>query len=97
MDKNPETPLARIVRRRLSPVKVAIRVLQDELDLSGDGRVVLDRTLVEDLIGSLEVFVDDLESDAGVTKTSVVTGNANGGLARPGLVTEKPAARMNQN
>lgn len=95
MEKNPETPLARIVRRRLSPVKVAIRVLQDELDLSGDGRVVLDRTLVEDLIGSLEVFVDDLESDAGVTKNASNSGAANGGVSRPGLVTEKPAARMN--
>lgn len=95
MEKQQETPLARIVRRRLSPVKVAIRVLQDELDLSGDGRVVLDRSLVEDLIGSLELFVDDLESDAGVTKSTSSTNATNGGISRSTLVTEKQANRIN--
>lgn len=94
MEKSQETPLARIVRRRLAPVKVAIRVLQDELDLSGDGRVVLDRALVEDLIGSLELFVDDIEGDAGVTKNTT-SGTINGGIPRSGLVTDKPAPRVN--
>jgi hypothetical protein len=94
MEKQQETPLARIVRRRLAPVKVAVRVLQDELDLSGDGRVVLDRALVEDLIGSLELFVDDIETDAGVTK-SASQNAANGNVNRAALVTEKPASRIN--
>lgn len=94
MEKNPESPLARIVRRRLSPVKVAIRVLQDELDLSGDGRVVLDRALVENLISSMEVFVDDLENDAGVTKISAAANPANGGVQRTPLATEKSPSRI---
>ncbi|MFN0205193.1 MAG: hypothetical protein ACKVS6_02630 [Planctomycetota bacterium] len=95
MEKQQETPLARIVRRRLAPVKVAIRVLQDELDLSGDGRVVLDRSLVEDLIGSFELFVDDIEDDAGVTKSASSTNVTNGGISRSTLVTEKQASRIN--
>lgn len=90
MDKPQEAAITRAVRRRLSPLRVSIRMLQNELDMSGDGRITLDRVLVEDLLTSLELFSEDLESDAGIVKPTAVNGER-----RSNLVPEKPVTRLN--
>jgi hypothetical protein len=100
MDKPQEAAVTRAVRRRLSPLRVSIRMLQSELDISGEGRITLDRTLAEDLLTSLELFAEDLEHDAGIVKTAGVNGaGANvagvGGERRTTIVPEKPVARLN--
>jgi hypothetical protein len=93
MDKPQEATLTRTVRRRLSPVKIAIRMLQNELDMSGEGRVTFERNLAEDLLVSLELFVEDLESDVGVTKPA--TNGALGERRQTSLTPEKPVTRLN--
>jgi hypothetical protein len=90
MEKPQEAAVTRAVRRRLSPLRVSIRMLQDELDMSGEGRITLDRGLVEDLVTALELFAEDLESDAGIVKVSGVNGER-----RTTIVPDKPVARLN--
>jgi hypothetical protein len=95
MDKPQEAAVTRAVRRRLSPLRISIRMLQNELDISGEGRITLDRTLAEDLLTSLELFAADLESDAGIVKAPGVNVGGANGERRTTIVTEKPVARLN--
>ncbi len=96
MEKPQEVALARTISRRLSSVKVAIRMLQDELDLAGEGRVPLERALLENLVCSLELFVEDTEGGLGPIRPVAGAMGTNGGAERrPALVTEKPLPRMN--
>lgn len=90
MDKPQESNVTRAVRRRLSSLRVSLRMLQDELDMSGEGRINLDRALVEDFVTALELFAEDLESDAGIVRPPAVNGER-----RTTLVPEKPVARLN--
>lgn len=92
MEKPQETAAARALRRRLSSVRVAIRMMQDELDMSGEGRITLDRTLAEDLVTSLELFVEDVESDAGVARPAVAPALAE---RRVPVSVDKPVPRLN--
>ncbi|HKE01618.1 MAG TPA: hypothetical protein VKE69_11455 [Planctomycetota bacterium] len=71
MDKLQDTSLTRSVQRRLAPVKVAIRMLRDEIEI-GDGRISLDRALVDGLATTLEMVVDDIEEHVGIPKTTTV-------------------------
>ena len=93
MDKPQEPTLNRSIRRRVSALKVAIRMLQDELDMSGEGRITFERPLVEDLVTSLELYTEDIERDAGIVRQAAMpTGGVNN---RQQISADKPVARMN--
>jgi hypothetical protein len=50
------------VQRRLAPVKVTIGLLYRELDAAkGDRAVAIDRVLLESVISTLELFVEDVD------------------------------------
>ncbi len=53
------------VRRHLSQLKVLTRLLEHELELSKGDEVVLDKTLVENSLDTLEIFVEDCEMSLG--------------------------------
>jgi hypothetical protein len=93
MDKPQEPTLNRSIRRRLSAIKVAVRVIQDELDMSGEGRITIERSLAEDLATSLEVFSEDLERDAGIVRQAPMP--TQGVNNRQTISADKPVARMN--
>ncbi|MBL8693207.1 MAG: hypothetical protein JNJ88_03845 [Planctomycetes bacterium] len=98
MEKLQELAQARLVQRRLSSVKVVLRMLHDELDLSHDQRIVMDRALVENLVSHLELFVEDTESDLGVARAPVPGGvhGANGNAERrTAIVPDKAVPRLN--
>ncbi|MBI5849989.1 MAG: hypothetical protein HZB39_02955 [Planctomycetes bacterium] len=77
MDK-PDTGTTKFVHRHLSQLKVLSRLLEHELDASkGSAEVTLDRELFENLLDTVEIFVEDVERE-------------NGG--RAATVAQKPAA-----
>ncbi|MFO0984093.1 MAG: hypothetical protein U1E76_20630 [Planctomycetota bacterium] len=50
------------VQKRLAPLKVTIGLLYRELDAAkGDRAVAIDRMLLESVISTLELFVDDVD------------------------------------
>jgi hypothetical protein len=77
----------KFVHRHLSQLKVLARLLEHELDASkGSAEVSLDRELFESLLDTVEIFVEDVERDAGV----------RGGVNAAAKPVEKPAVtRLN--
>ena len=78
--------LAKFVGRRLSQLKLLARVLEGQLDSAKGGReVTVDRHLLENILDSLEIYVEDNEGAAGIQR-----GERSKGVA------EKPTvARLN--
>ncbi|MBK8976724.1 MAG: hypothetical protein IPM29_12465 [Planctomycetes bacterium] len=73
------------VRRHLSQLKILTRLVEHELDTSKGQEVTIDRELVESMLDTLEIFVEDLGGESG-------TPRARGAKAAP----EKPAVtRLN--
>ncbi|MCC6782003.1 MAG: hypothetical protein IT457_04095 [Planctomycetes bacterium] len=65
MDKS-DTGTNKFVHRHLSQLKVLSRLLEHELDASkGSAEVTLDRELFENLLDTVEIFVEDVEREHG--------------------------------
>lgn len=62
MDKQIESNISTFAHRRLSHVKLVARLLEHEL-ASGKGTkdVTIERDLVENLLDTLEMFIEDLD------------------------------------
>lgn len=80
MERVHDTHVGKFVSRRMTSVKTALRLLRHELELGGsDGRTVtLDRQVVEDAIGALEMFVDDFQVATGGSAQNPITRETNG-------------------
>lgn len=67
--ENKEVNVGKFVGRHLSQIKVLARLLEHELEAAKGAReVTMDRHLVENVLDSLEIFVDDCETASGVTR-----------------------------
>lgn len=61
--------IGKFVSRHLSQVKLLSRVLETELDAAKGGReVTVDRHLLENVLDTLEIFVEDCEGATGVQR-----------------------------
>ncbi len=87
MEAKSESNVGKFVTRHLAQVKLLARLMEHELDAAKGGReVVLDRHLVENMVDSLEIFIEDCEGASGVGRTE----------RKPIVAGEKPAvARLN--
>ncbi len=54
-----EANVGKFVEKRLAPVKVALRLLNHELDLAQGQEVTLDRHELANVVSTLELFVED--------------------------------------
>ena len=79
--------VGKFVSRHLSQVKILSRVLEHELDAAKGGReVTIDRTLIESVLDTLEIFVEDCETASGIQRSD----------RQKAAVEQKPAvARLN--
>ncbi|GDY01148.1 hypothetical protein LBMAG49_04770 [Planctomycetota bacterium] len=69
MEIKPEISIAKFISRHLSQVKLLSRVLEHELDLAKGAReVTVDRSTIENILDTLEIFVEDCEGAAGVQR-----------------------------
>ena len=68
MEKNDN--IGKFVSRHLSQLKLLSRVLENELDHAKGGReVTIDRTLLENMLDSIEIFTEDCETATGTART----------------------------
>jgi len=66
MEGKNEVNLNKYVGRRLSQVKVLTRLLETELEQAKGGReLTIDRTLVEQVLDVLEIFIEDCDGATG--------------------------------
>lgn len=66
MDNKSEVNVSKFVGRHLSQIKLLSRVLEQELEAAkGNREVAIDRSLVENVLDVLEIFVDDCENVSG--------------------------------
>lgn len=79
-----EVNVQKFVGRHLSQLKVLSRLLEHELETAKGAReVTMDRHLIENILDTLEIFTDDVES-------------VSGGLRERSRAEQKPAvARLN--
>lgn len=85
MEKQADSNIGSFVHRRMSQVKVLARLLEHELSSAKGQDLTLDRNLVENMLDTIEIFIDDFEV-------------ARGGKAREkrGQVESKPTVtRLN--
>lgn len=69
METKPEVNLSKFVGRHLSQLKLLTRVLEHELDAAKGAREVqVDRHLMENMLDTLEIFVDDCEGVSGTSR-----------------------------
>ena len=61
MEKQVDGNIGSFVHRRMSQIKVLSRLLEHEITASKGQDVVFDRGLAENLLDTLEIFVDDFE------------------------------------
>jgi hypothetical protein len=73
---SPEDPMetkdfnaGKFLNRHLSQIKILSRLLEHELDVAKGGReVTIDRHLVENVLDTMEIFVEDTESASGIQR-----------------------------
>src|SRR5262249_58201005 len=66
MENKPEANVGKFVSRHLSQIKLLARVLEHELDVAKGAReVTIDRHTIENVLDTLEIFVEDCEGAAG--------------------------------
>ena len=66
MDGKNEVNLNKYVGRRLSQMKMLMRTLENELEQAKGGReLTLDRSLVEQAVDVLEIFIEDCDGATG--------------------------------
>ena len=69
MENKTEINVGKFVGRHLSQIKILARLLEHELEAAKGGReVTMDRHLVENVLDSLEIFVDDCETAGGAPR-----------------------------
>ena len=69
METKPEVNVGKFVGRHLSQLKILSRLLEHELEAAKGARELqIDRHLVENVLDTLEIFVDDCESATGVSR-----------------------------
>ena len=85
MESKSEVNVGKFVGRHLSQLKILTRLLDHELDAAKGAReITLDRDLIENVIDTLEIFIED-----------VAGGDSSARAAKP-AVAEKPAVtRLN--
>lgn len=85
MEKQVDGNIGSFVQRRMSQLKVLARLMEHEIGAGKGQDVTLDRNLAENLLDTLEIFIDDFEI-------------ARGGKAREkrAVASEKPqVTRLN--
>jgi hypothetical protein len=66
MEGKNEINISKFVGRRLSQVKVLTRLLETELEAAKGGReLTVDRTVVEQVLDVLEIFIEDCDGAIG--------------------------------
>ena len=69
METKPEINVPKFVGRHLSQLKILARLLEHELEAAKGAReVTIDRTLIENVLDTLEIFTDDCESVTGTSR-----------------------------
>jgi hypothetical protein len=64
-----EINVQKFVGRHLSQLKILSRLLEHELEAAKGAReVTVDRHLIENVLDTLEIFTDDVETVSGVTR-----------------------------
>lgn len=88
MDKSTaESSNPTFLRRHLSQLKVLTRLLEHEIDSAKGAEISLDRELVESMLDTLEIFVEDVDGGDTATKS---------GGRRAAATAEKPSVtRLN--
>ena len=61
MEKQVDGNIASFVHRRMSQIKVLSRLLEHEISSAKGQDMTLDRGLVENVLDTLEIFIDDFE------------------------------------
>ena len=61
MEKQADSNIGSFVHRRMSQVKVLARLLEHELSSAKGQDLALDRSLVENVLDTIEIFIDDFE------------------------------------
>ena len=58
-----DTAIGKYVHRHMSQLRILSRLLEHELDASKTGKeVVLDRDLAENVLDTLEIFIEDFDT-----------------------------------
>ena len=66
MEKSPDNA-GKVTHRRLSALKVLSKLMEHELDLGkSDKEVTLNRHLAENMLDTLELFIEDFEEVYGI-------------------------------
>ena len=69
MENKTEVNVGKYVGRHLSQIKILSRLLEHELEAAKGGReVTIDRHLIENVLDTLEIFVDDCETASGAPR-----------------------------
>jgi len=64
-----EINVPKFVGRHLSQLKVLSRLLEHELEAAKGAReITMDRHLIENILDTLEIFTDDVETVSGVSR-----------------------------
>lgn len=64
-----EINVQKFVGRHLSQLKVLSRLLEHELEAAKGAReITMDRHLIENILDTLEIFTDDVETVSGVSR-----------------------------
>lgn len=61
MEKQVDGNIGSFVHRRMSQLKILTRLMEHEIAASKGQDIVLDRSLAENLLDTIEIFVDDFE------------------------------------
>jgi hypothetical protein len=61
MEKQGDGNIGNFVHRRMSQVKVLARLLEHELGQTKGAELAMDRSLAENVLDTLEIFIDDFE------------------------------------
>jgi hypothetical protein len=69
MENKPEGNVSKYVGRHLSQLKLMTRLMEHEVDAAKGGReVAVDRHLMENMIDTLEIFIEDCELASGTQR-----------------------------
>jgi hypothetical protein len=82
MDK--QSDAGRSIHRRIATLKVTTRLIEHELDAAKGREITLDRDLVENMLDTIEVFIEDVD-----------TGRPEGGRERRNAGEKPTVTRLN--
>lgn len=86
MDSKPEANVGKFLSRHLSQLKILARLMEHEMDAAKGGReVVVDRAMMESMVDTLEIFIDDCEGASGggrPDRKSTIAGESKPTVAR---------------